>query len=224
LAWAAARWGVNAAQVVCDDGSIYDRSEPSHRLGFAEACAGARADRLDLGARGFYATPDIDFDRQTGKGNPFYYYTQGASVAEVRIDRWTGELSVPRVDLLIDVGRSINPGIDRGQVIGGFVQGLGWVTNECLVYDGHGRLLTTGASTYKIPAVSDVPGDFRVEFFPTDDAVTAIAGSKGVGEPPLLHALAVWMAVKHALSCVSPAAARQLRLPATAEEIRRVLG
>ena len=224
LAWAAARWGVNAAQVVCDDGSIYDRSEPSHRLGFAEACAGARADRLDLGARGFYATPDIDFDRQTGKGNPFYYYTQGATVAEVRIDRWTGELSVPRIDLLIDVGRSINPGIDRGQVIGGFVQGLGWVTNECLVYDERGRLLTTGASTYKIPSVSDVPGDFRVEFFPTDDAVTAIAGSKGVGEPPLLHALAVWMAAKHALSCVSPSAARQLRLPATAEEILRALG
>jgi xanthine dehydrogenase large subunit len=145
-------------------------------------------------------------------------------VAEVRIDRWTGELSVPRVDLLIDVGRSINPGIDRGQVIGGFVQGLGWVTNECLVYDERGRLLTTGASTYKIPSVSDVPGDFRVEFFPTDDAVTAIAGSKGVGEPPLLHALAVWMAAKHALSCVSPSAARQLRLPATAEEILRALG
>ena len=224
LAWAAARWGVNSAQIACEEGWICDRNEPSRRLGFAEACAGARVDRLDLGARGFYATPGIDFDRQTGKGNPFYYYTQGATVAEVRIDRWTGELSVPRVDLLIDVGRSINPGIDRGQVIGGFVQGLGWVTNECLVYDGHGRLLTTGASTYKIPAVSDVPGDFRVEFFPTDDAVTAIAGSKGVGEPPLLHALAVWMAVKHALSCVSPAAARQLRLPATAEEIRRVLG
>ncbi|MFN9372780.1 MAG: xanthine dehydrogenase molybdopterin binding subunit [Planctomycetaceae bacterium] len=224
LAWAAARWGVNSAQIACEEGWICDRKEPSRRLGFAEACAGARVDRLDLGARGFYATPGIDFDRQTGKGNPFYYYTQGATVAEVRIDRWTGELSVPRVDLLIDVGRSINPGIDRGQVIGGFVQGLGWVTNECLVYDGHGRLLTTGASTYKIPAVSDVPGDFRVEFFPTDDAVTAIAGSKGVGEPPLLHALAVWMAVKHALSCVSPAAARQLRLPATAEEIRRVLG
>lgn len=224
LAWAAARWGVNAVQLACEDGWIYDRNEPSRRLGFAEACAGARVDRLDLGARGFYATPGIDFDRQTGKGNPFYYYTQGATVAEVRIDRWTGELSVPRVDLLMDVGRSINPGIDRGQVIGGFVQGLGWVTNECLVYDEQGRLLTTGASTYKIPAVSDVPGDFRVEFFPTDDAVTAIAGSKGVGEPPLLHALAVWMAAKHALSCVSPAAARQLRLPATAEEIRRVLG
>ena len=224
LAWAAARWGVNSAQIACEEGWICDRKEPSRRLGFAEACAGARVDRLDLGARGFYATPGIDFDRQTGKGNPFYYYTQGATVAEVRIDRWTGELSVPRVDLLIDVGRSINPGIDRGQVIGGFVQGLGWVTNECLVYDDLGRLLTTGASTYKIPAVSDVPGDFRVEFFPTDDAVTAIAGSKGVGEPPLLHALAVWMAVKHALSCVSPAAARQLRLPATAEEIRRVLG
>jgi xanthine dehydrogenase large subunit len=184
---------------------------------------GAWVDRVDLGARGFYATPQIDFDRETGQGNPFYYFAQGATVAKVRIDRFTGELTVPRVDTLIDVGRSINPGIDRGQVIGGFVQGLGWVTNECLVYDQRGRLLTTGASTYKIPAVSDAPAEYRLEFFPTDDAVTAIAGSKGVGEPPLLHALSVWMAVKHALSCVSPAAARQLRLPATGEEILRAL-
>ena len=144
--------------------------------------------------------------------------------AEVCIDRFTGELSVPRVDLLIDVGRSINPGIDRGQLLGGFVQGMGWVTNECLVYDEHGRLLTTGASTYKIPAASDVPTEFNWEFFETNDPVTAIAGSKGVGEPPFLHALAVWSAAKHALSCISPSTAKKLNLPASAEAIRSALG
>jgi xanthine dehydrogenase large subunit len=230
LAWAAGRLAgqtqrttAEIGEVVCAGGWIYDRRDPSRRMTFQDACLGAWVDRVDLGARGFYATPQIDFDRETGQGNPFYYFAQGATVAKVRIDRFTGELTVPRVDTLIDVGRSINPGIDRGQVIGGFVQGLGWVTNECLVYDQRGRLLTTGASTYKIPAVSDAPAEYHLEFFPTDDAVTAIAGSKGVGEPPLLHALSVWMAVKHALSCVSPAAARQLRLPATGEEILRAL-
>ena len=181
-------------------------------------------DRIDLGARGFFATPRIDFDHETGKGSPFYYFAQGATVAEVRIDRFTGELSVPRVDLLMDVGRSINPGIDRGQLLGGFVQGMGWVTNECLVYDKQGRLLTTNASTYKIPAATDVPAEFNWDFFATKDPITAIAGSKGVGEPPFLHALAVWSAAKHAISCVSVSAARQLSLPASAEVICRALG
>jgi len=230
VAWAAGRFAGSSQtaaseieQVVCEGGWVHDRRDPARRMTFAEACAGAWADRVDLGARGFYATPGIDFNRETGKGNPFYYYAQGATVAEVRVDRFTGELSVTRVDTLIDVGRSINPGIDRGQVIGGFIQGMGWVTNECLVYDERGRLLTTGASTYKIPAVSDVPREYHLEFFPTDDAVTAIAGSKGVGEPPLLHALSVWMAAKHALSYASPEAARRLRLPATAEAILHAL-
>lgn len=203
---------------------VFDRRDPSRRIRFADACEGAKADRVDLGARGFFATPGIDFNQETGKGNPFYYFAQGATVAEVCIDRFTGELTVPRADILIDVGRSINPAIDRGQLIGGFVQGMGWVTNECLVYDERGRLLTTNASTYKIPAASDVPAEFNWEFFATDDSVTAIAGSKGVGEPPFLHALAVWSAAKHALACASPSAARKLGLPASAEAIRGSLG
>ena len=99
-------------------------------------------DRVDLGARGFYATPGVDFNRETGQGTPFFYYTQGAAVAEVEIDRFTGELRVPRADLLIDIGRSINPGVDRGQIIGGFIQGMGWVTAEALIYDAKGDLLS----------------------------------------------------------------------------------
>ena len=211
-------------RIVFEDGHLFDRRDPSNRMPFPDACRDARMDRIDLGARGFFATPRIDFDHETGKGSPFYYFAQGATVAEVRIDRFTGELSVPRADVLIDVGRSINPGIDRGQLVGGFVQGMGWVTNECLVHDEQGRLLTTGASTYKIPAASDVPPVFNWDFFSTDDRVTAIAGSKGVGEPPLLHAIAVWSAAKHALSCASGSAARRLHLPASAEAIRHALG
>ena len=106
-----------------------------------------------------------------------------------------GDLVVTRADVLIDIGRSINPGIDRGQVIGGFVQGMGWVTGECLVYNERGVLLSNSPTTYKIPAASDVPADFRCEFFPNDDNVANVARSKAVGEPPLMHAIAVWSAV-----------------------------
>jgi xanthine dehydrogenase large subunit len=204
-------------------GWVYDTRRPERRIGFGELCHLARRERIDLGARSFYATPIAGFDIATGHGSPFFYYTQGAAVAEVRIDRFTGDLIVPRVDLLIDIGRSINPGVDRGQVIGGFVQGMGWATGECLVYDERGRLLSDSPTTYKIPAASDVPADFRCEFFPNDDNVENVARSKAVGEPPLMHAIGVWSAVKHALSCVSPAAARRLCLPATNEEILRAL-
>jgi xanthine dehydrogenase large subunit len=204
-------------------GWISDARAPEKRITFGEACAAARRDRVDLGARGFYATPGVDYNRDTGRGTPFLYYTQGAAVAEVRIDRFTGDLTVTRADVLIDIGRSINPGVDRGQVIGGFVQGMGWVTAECLVEDERGVLLSNSPTTYKIPAASDIPADFRCEFFPNDDTVENVARSKAVGEPPLMHAICVWTAVKHALSCASPEAARRLCLPATGEEILRAL-
>jgi|688.fasta_scaffold17666_2 xanthine dehydrogenase large subunit len=204
-------------------GDVFDTRQPAQRMAFAELCAAARRDRVDLGARGFHATPGVDYNRDTGRGTPFFYFTQGAAVAEVRIDRFTGELTVPRADVLIDIGRSINPGVDRGQVIGGFVQGMGWVTGECLVYDERGVLLSNSPTTYKIPAASDVPADFRCEFYPNEDNVENVARSKAVGEPPLMHAICVWTAVKQALSCVSPAAAARLCLPATGEEILRAL-
>ncbi len=204
-------------------GFIFDSRHPAHRMPFGEACAAARRDRIDLGARGFHATPGVDFNRETGRGTPFFYYTQGAAAAEVRIDRFTGDLVVTRAEILIDIGRSINPGIDRGQVIGGFVQGMGWVTGECLVYNERGVLLSNSPTTYKIPAASDVPLSFRCDFFPNDDNIENVARSKAVGEPPLMHAICVWTAAKHALSCVSPEAARRLCLPATGEEILRAL-
>jgi xanthine dehydrogenase large subunit len=209
--------------IAFENGVVFDRQDSSSRTEFGELCSAARRERIDLGAHGFYATPGIDFDRDTGRGTPFFYYTQGAAVAEVEIDRFTGELAVPRVDLLIDIGRSINPGVDRGQVIGGFIQGMGWVTAESLVYNERGELLSHSPTTYKIPAFTDVPRVFNCEFFPNDDNRENVARSKAVGEPPLMHAICVWSAVKHALSCIAPHQRIDLQLPATGEEVLRCL-
>jgi xanthine dehydrogenase large subunit len=205
------------------DNAAYDARRPDVCLAFGPLCAEARRARVDLGARGFFATPGIDFNKETGRGTPFFYYTQGAAVCEVEIDRFTGDLTVPRADLLIDIGRSINPGVDRGQIIGGFIQGLGWVTAECLVYNDKGALLSYSPTTYKIPAITDVPTDFRVATFDNNDNTQNIRRSKAVGEPPLMLAIAAWAAVKNALSYVSPDAASSLTLPATGEEILRCL-
>jgi xanthine dehydrogenase large subunit len=205
------------------DGFVFDRRDPSRRSPFREVVADAYERRVDLGARGFYATPGVDFNRETGRGTPFLYYTNGAAVAEVLIDRFTGELRVKRVDLLMDLGRMINPAIDRGQVVGGFVQGMGWVTTEALVYGPKGELLSDSATTYKIPNVSDVPADFRVDFLENPDNRENVYGSKAVGEPPLMLAISVWAAVKQALASAAPGRRPGVDLPATNEEILRRL-
>jgi xanthine dehydrogenase large subunit len=209
--------------VAFTDGEVFDTRNPKQRIAFNALCNAARRERIDLGARGFYATPGVDYNRETGRGNPFFYFTQGAAVAEVKIDRFTGEPTVPRVDLLMDIGRSINPGVDMGQIVGGFIQGMGWVTGECLVYNERGELLSHSPTTYKIPAITDVPPIFNCDLFPNDDNTENVASSKAVGEPPLMHATCVWTAVKHALGCVSAAVASELHLPATGEEILRCL-
>ena len=128
-----------------------------------------------------------------------------------------------RSDLLIDIGQSINPGIDRGQIIGGYIQGMGWVTNECLVYNDRGELLSHSPTTYKIPAITDIPAVFNLDLFPNADNTHNVASSKAVGEPPLMMALAVWAAAKNALSYVNGKAENDLMLPATGEELLRVM-
>jgi xanthine dehydrogenase large subunit len=150
-------------------------------------------------------------------GNPFYYFTNGAAVSEVAIDRLTGEVKLTRVDILMDIGRSINPAVDRGQVIGGFVQGLGWATTEELRYSDAGELLSCSPSNYKIPAVTDVPDDFRVAFLDAENPVN-IHGSKAVGEPPFVLGISVWAAVKDALRA-TPGRGTGLKLPATGETV-----
>ncbi len=183
----------------------------------------ARLERIDLGARGFFKTPGVDYNRETGRGHPFLYFTQGAAVAEALIDRFTGQLSFPRVDLLIDIGQSINPGVDMGQITGGYLQGLGWATMECLVYDAAGRLLSHSPTTYKIPAITDVPSEFHCQMFDNDDNVLNIRRSKAVGEPPLLLGVSAWAAVRHALSQLAGHGDFELQLPATGEEILRCI-
>lgn len=205
------------------DGYVCHDRMPAQRLPFRQLVGMAYEQRIDLGARAFYATPGLEFDREAGKGAPFFYYTNGAAVAEVLIDRFFGDVKVQRVDMLMDLGRIINPAIDRGQVIGGFVQGMGWVTTEKLTFGSDGRLWSDSATTYKIPNVTDVPADFRVDFIDNPHNSQNIYGNKAVGEPPLLLAVSVWAAVKQAMSSVTPNQVRRLDLPATNEEVLRRL-
>ncbi len=205
------------------DGEVFDERAPERRMTFATLANQARRERIDLGARGFYATPGVDFNRETGRGSPFLYFTQGAAVAEVVVDRFTGMVKVVGSDLLLDIGRSLNPGVDRGQVVGGYVQGMGWVTAEQLVYDEGGELLSHSPTTYKVPGVRDIPSRFVVDFLENRANTRNLYCSKAVGEPPLLLAIAVWTAVKQAVAGFSIEAARALRLPATGEEVLRCL-
>jgi len=206
-----------------ENGRVFDSRRPAIWITFREVVGLAYEQRVSLGERGFYATPGVDFNRETGKGAPFLYYTNGCAAAEVLIDRFSGEVRVLRVDLLMDIGQSINPGIDRGQIIGGFVQGMGWVTTEDLRYADSGELLSHSPTTYKIPNVTDLPAIFNVEFFDNRQNDMNIYSSKAVGEPPLLLGISVWTAVKHALSFISRGQIPKLDLPATNEEVLRRL-
>jgi xanthine dehydrogenase large subunit len=174
---------------------------------------------------GFYATPKIHWDRDKARGRPFYYFTYGAAVTEVAIDTLTGENRILRADILHDVGRSLNPAIDLGQVEGGFVQGAGWLTTEELVWDDNGRLLTHAPATYKIPAMSDRPRDLRLKLFePSENQEDTIHRSKAVGEPPLMLAASVLLALSDAIASVAdyrvyPA----LDAPATPERVLKAV-
>jgi xanthine dehydrogenase large subunit len=191
------------------------------RLTFAALARMAYLARVPLSASGFYKTPRIHYDPKTLKGRPFFYFAYGAAVSEVAIDTLTGETKLLRADLLHDVGRSLNPAIDVGQVEGGFVQGMGWLTSEELWRDARGRLMTHAPSTYKIPVASDVPADFRVQLWSRGENVEdSIHRSKAVGEPPLMLAISVLHAIRDAVAAaaeykVSP----RLDAPATPEAV-----
>jgi len=202
---------------------VCDIRRPGSRLEFRELVKLAYEERVDLGARGFYATPGVDFNRETGRGNPFLYFTSGAAVSEVMIDRLTGALTVTQVDILMDLGRSLNPDIDRGQVIGGFVQGMGWVTTEELLYSETGELLSHSPNNYKIPTVECMPRVFHVDFLDNPDNPINLLGSKAVGEPPFVLGISVGAAAKSALSSLSPGRSAPLCFPATSEELLKHL-
>lgn len=195
-----------------------------HAVSFGELARLAHMARISLSATGFYATPKIAWDRARARGRPFFYFAYGAACSEVLIDTLTGEMKVTRADLLHDVGLSLNPGLDIGQVEGGFVQGMGWLTTEELVYDAAGRLRTHAPSTYKIPCASDVPADFRVALHESGgNKEDTIYRSKAVGEPPLMLGVSVWTAVFDAIASLRPGHVPQLDAPATPEAILRAV-
>ncbi|WP_127716657.1 xanthine dehydrogenase molybdopterin binding subunit [Halobacteriovorax sp. HLS] len=175
--------------------------------------------RVSLGDYAFYKTPGLGFNKDKGKGQAFNYYTNGMAVSEVSIDRFTGELKVLRTDILMDLGRSLNPGIDIGQVAGAFVQGMGWVTTENLVYNAEGVLLSHSPTTYKIPSIQDTPREFNINFIENNSNDVCVHRSKAVGEPPFLLGNSVWNAVKNAISYIDKGKSSALKLPATGEEI-----
>ncbi|MBU6450471.1 MAG: xanthine dehydrogenase molybdopterin binding subunit [Cyanobacteria bacterium REEB67] len=218
--FAAKEIGIGAfpERIVFEDGHIFDDRRPENRLSFAQLVGMAYRERVPLGARGHYATQGIGFDWSVGKGSPFLYYTNGTCVSEVTIDRFTGDLKVDRVDILMDIGRSINPMINRGQIIGAFIQGMGWLTTEDLRYSSAGALLSYSPTTYKIPNIYDTPPLFNVHTIENECTVN-IRGTKAVGEPPLVLAVSTWTAVKNALSYVSGEHIATLATPASGEEI-----
>jgi xanthine dehydrogenase large subunit len=190
-------------------------------IGFSELASLAYHDRVQLSATGFYRTPKIHYDREKATGRPFFYYANGAAVSEVLVDTLTGEYRVARVDICHDVGSSLNPAIDLGQIEGGFVQGMGWLTAEELAWDSDGRLLTVGPATYKIPAVGDAPEDMRVELLPdSPNAEATVFRSKAVGEPPLMLAISVWSALRDAVASLADYRLQPpLDTPATPERV-----
>ena len=212
---------VAADQIVFREGAIVDSERPERRIGFADAMKQMNLRQVSLSAMGFYRTPGIGWDSRKGRGKPFFYYAFGMAVSEAEVDTLTGAHTLLRVDILQDVGETINAGIDLGQVEGGFVQGLGWCTTEEIKWDELGNLLTHSPDTYKIPTVRDIPRDFRVKLLAgAPNAAGTIHRSKAVGEPPFMLSLSVWLAIKDALSSIAGDGAEpDFSLPATSEVI-----
>ena len=212
---AAALWGVHPTEVAfAEDRVQVARPGDNRAMTFGDLAHRCWIERVSLSATGFYRTPDIHWDPVAMRGEPFFYFSYGASVAEVVVDTLTGEHRVLRADLVQDCGRSLNPAVDRGQIEGAFVQGQGWLTCEELWWDAEGRQRTLGPSTYKIPGSRDAPPDFRVRLLADAPARQAtIFRSKAVGEPPLMLATAVWNALIDAMGVGS------LDLPATPERV-----
>lgn len=195
--------------------------ESERRIPWGELVQTAYLNRISLSEKGFYATPLIHYDRSVGQGRPFYYYAFGAAVAEVSVDTLSGEYQVERVDILHDVGDSLNPAIDIGQVEGGFIQGMGWLTSEELKWNDKGVLVSDGPATYKIPTFGDLPPIFNVALMQGHpNSMASLYRSKAVGEPPFMLGISVWSALRDALSSLTDyAISPHLDTPATPERV-----
>jgi xanthine dehydrogenase large subunit len=219
-AFAASSWNVPAEAIEFRDGRVF---AGNISMGFGELAKACRLARVQLSHAGYYKTPEIHWDRLRAKGRPFLYFAYGAACSEVAIDLLTGEMRVLRADLLHDVGASINPGIDMGQVEGAFIQGMGWLTTEELVYDADGRLQTHAPATYKIPVASDTPPIFNTRLYTRPNPTPSIYRSKAVGEPPLMHGISVYSAILDAVHATNPSGQPKLDPPCTPESILKAI-
>ncbi|KEA51140.1 xanthine dehydrogenase [Mangrovibacter sp. MFB070] len=207
-----------AGEVVFNNGVV---QVPGKHYAFAEVATLGWLNQVPLSATGFYKVPGIHYDRAAGKGSPFYYFSWGMACAEVLVDTLTGEYRLLRADILHDVGDSLNPALDIGQIEGGFIQGAGWLTTEELCWDKNGRLLTDGPMSYKIPAISDIPPDLRVNLLENHpNPQQTVFRSKAVGEPPFMLGIAVWSALQDAIASVAEYRLHpSLDAPATPERV-----
>jgi xanthine dehydrogenase large subunit len=208
-----------AGEVVFDAGQVFPRARPAEAVPFATIVTQAYLERTPLFATGYYRTPNIHFDRERGVGKPFHYYAYGAAVSEVEVDGFTGQYQLLRADLLHDVGSSLSPLIDRGQVEGGFIQGVGWLTTEELVWSPDGAFASSGASTYKLPTLGECPPIFNVNLLTRAEEPGVVYGSKAVGEPPLMLALSVREALRAAVASFGDGGGVELASPATPEAV-----
>jgi xanthine dehydrogenase large subunit len=196
----------------------------TRKIAFGEFVRQAHAARISLSSTGYYRTPKIHWDRNAFQGRPFFYFAYGSAVTEVAIDTLTGETRLLRVDILHDAGSSLNPAIDLGQIEGGYLQGVGWLTSEELWWNTKGELKTHAPSTYKIPTARDWPEVFNIEFLDVENREDTIFRSKAIGEPPLMLAISAFLAIRDAIaSCGSAGSLPDLAAPATPESVLRAL-
>jgi xanthine dehydrogenase molybdopterin-binding subunit B len=210
---------ISASKIFFAEGRVSARGAVVS-VDLAEVCVWAHGERISLSASGFYATPGIHWNWATASGRPFQYFACGAAVAEVEVDGYNGMHRVVRINAVHDVGESLNPGVDLGQIEGGIVQGIGWLTREELLWDKKGKLMTHSASTYQIPAISDAPIEFHVTLLPKAAQEGTIHGSKASGEPPLMLAFSVREAIRDAVAAFGEKGGEiALASPATGEAI-----
>jgi xanthine dehydrogenase large subunit len=208
-----------------EDGWVFHPKHLDKKIEFKYLILEAYLNRISLSDYSFYRIPGIEFNKLTGQGDAFLYFTQGTACTEVSLNKDTGEVKVLRTDILMDLGRPVNHDLDIGQVSGAYIQGLGWATTENLFYNDQGFLLSHAPSTYKIPSVQDTPRKFHIELLENDTNYANVRGTKAVGEPPLLLAISAWTAINNALTYLPRYREKypQIKIPATSERILRAM-
>lgn len=224
----AADWASGCAtyfDIQFKEGWVFHPDHLDKKIEFKYLVLEAYLNRISLSDYAFYKIPGIEFNKMTGQGDAFLYFTMGTACTEVSLDKCTGEVKVLRTDILMDLGRPVNEDLDIWQVSGAYIQGLGWVTTENLFYNDQGLLLSHAPSTYKIPSIQDTPREFNIRLLVNDENYANVRGTKAVGEPPLLLAISAWTAINDALKQLPhyKGAFPEVRIPATSENVLRAI-